>query len=560
VTPGPAAATTVDTPPPISGTTYYVSSTGNDSNSGTSKSSAWKTINKVNSFVFKAGDGVLFQGGGPSFTGSIVLNGTNVPGSSSTKGLVISSYDNGPATLTANAGSPGIEIDDAVSGITISNLILRGNTAGSGPGINLNGTGTNFQITNNDIGGFFTKTSTWGFAEISLNGSPSNIYIGSNVIHGLNGPSSPDNQGIGGNGGGIKNVTVEKNLVYDIGGLTNGNGGGEGNGMVLIRVTGALVQLNVVYNIAGNVNTCGGGCAIWTYQSDNVVFQFNEAYHVRPISFTAGCDWDGFDLDGGVTNSTMQYNYSHDNFGGGFVGYIQAPWSGNTWRYNVSVNNGTWGSSQFGELAMGGPTDASGPWQAYNNTLITTNNSSSAQNPIVASYSTLASGTFLNNIMEYNQPFNEIVNLNGASQAMTMANNDYFTTLVPSSSIASTLTFNAVGSLQSWISGGQGDKSTHFVDPMAVVPASAKTAAPCFTNSVPSGPAALANCVANQVAALQNSSSLRGAGVDVTKAPYNYNLSTTITSYSGTTVQPAQDFFGNPVPGPKGTNIGADGH
>ena len=46
-----------------SGTTYYVSNTGNDNNSGTSPSHAWATINKVNSWDYSAGDVVLFNRG-----------------------------------------------------------------------------------------------------------------------------------------------------------------------------------------------------------------------------------------------------------------------------------------------------------------------------------------------------------------------------------------------------------------------------------------------------------------------------------------------------------------
>ena len=42
-------------------TTYYVSTDGNDTNSGTSQLSSWQTLNKVNSFLFQAGDSILFK-------------------------------------------------------------------------------------------------------------------------------------------------------------------------------------------------------------------------------------------------------------------------------------------------------------------------------------------------------------------------------------------------------------------------------------------------------------------------------------------------------------------
>jgi len=44
--------------------TYYVSPSGNDSNNGTSTSTPWRTLAKVNSFPFGPGDTVLFQRGG----------------------------------------------------------------------------------------------------------------------------------------------------------------------------------------------------------------------------------------------------------------------------------------------------------------------------------------------------------------------------------------------------------------------------------------------------------------------------------------------------------------
>jgi hypothetical protein len=42
---------------------YYVSSSGNDSNSGTSEIAPWKTIEKVNNSTFQSGDNILFKRG-----------------------------------------------------------------------------------------------------------------------------------------------------------------------------------------------------------------------------------------------------------------------------------------------------------------------------------------------------------------------------------------------------------------------------------------------------------------------------------------------------------------
>lgn len=47
----------------VCATTYYVSSAGNDSNSGTTESSPWKTLSKVNNSQFNPGDQILFKAG-----------------------------------------------------------------------------------------------------------------------------------------------------------------------------------------------------------------------------------------------------------------------------------------------------------------------------------------------------------------------------------------------------------------------------------------------------------------------------------------------------------------
>jgi hypothetical protein len=49
---------------------YYVSTSGNDSNTGLSKSSAWQNLSKINAFEFQPGDQVLFEGG-KTFLGTL---------------------------------------------------------------------------------------------------------------------------------------------------------------------------------------------------------------------------------------------------------------------------------------------------------------------------------------------------------------------------------------------------------------------------------------------------------------------------------------------------------
>src|SRR6266566_99666 len=54
------------------GAVYYVSASGQDTNSGTSPALAWKTIGHANNQLLKPGDQLLFQGG-TTFNGTIYL-------------------------------------------------------------------------------------------------------------------------------------------------------------------------------------------------------------------------------------------------------------------------------------------------------------------------------------------------------------------------------------------------------------------------------------------------------------------------------------------------------
>jgi gliding motility-associated-like protein len=73
-------------------TDYYVSNSGDDSNPGTSTTSAWKTLDKVNSMMssFKAGDKILFEKGG-IFRGTLKIK---VSGSSSNP-VIFGAYGSG---------------------------------------------------------------------------------------------------------------------------------------------------------------------------------------------------------------------------------------------------------------------------------------------------------------------------------------------------------------------------------------------------------------------------------------------------------------------------------
>jgi hypothetical protein len=118
----PATTTTVSAPPPttttptsapdqrmplatsspvpvVSGTTYYVSASGSDSNAGTSPSQAWLTVGRVNRQSLVAGDAVLFAGG-QTFADSQLMPATSGTASHS---IVFGSFGQGDAALPKGA-------------------------------------------------------------------------------------------------------------------------------------------------------------------------------------------------------------------------------------------------------------------------------------------------------------------------------------------------------------------------------------------------------------------------------------------------------------------------
>lgn len=69
----------------VNATTYYVSNTGNDSNSGLTEVLAWQTLDKVNSTTFSPGDNILFKRG-DTWYGKLVVSNSGSSGSPITYG------------------------------------------------------------------------------------------------------------------------------------------------------------------------------------------------------------------------------------------------------------------------------------------------------------------------------------------------------------------------------------------------------------------------------------------------------------------------------------------
>jgi hypothetical protein len=114
-----------------------------------------------------------------------------------------------------------------------------------------------------------------------------------------------------------------------------------GNGIVVGgKVQDAAIEYcEARYNGWDMPRKGNGPVGIWAHDADRVLIQFCISHHNR----STGTDGGGFDFDGGVTNSILQYNYSHDNHGCGYLlcQYEGAPvFKNNVVRYNISQDDG----------------------------------------------------------------------------------------------------------------------------------------------------------------------------------------------------------------------------
>ena len=359
---------------------YYVSLLGDDSNTGSSETQPWRSIDRVNAAQLLTGDSVWFRAN-QTFVGTLCLTGVKQSSRHTASAVTIGSYGSGRATINAGTGAGFIVKNRGSIHLVNLNFVGAGALKNNASGIlfinTLPGSAKleNIRIHRVDVSGFKysginlvaqpTDMSWSGFRNVKITNATShdNGDAGISCI----GPWKPDQKGYAHANFYIRNCSTYRNSGI------SGKGSHSGSGIVLAQVDSAIIEHCRAYE-NGSLNDYEGGgpVGIWTWDANRVVIQFNESHHNRTGSVKDG---GGFDLDGGVTNSVVQYNYSHDNDG---AGYLLAqfegarPFYGNVLRYNLSVNDGR--RNRYGGIhlwstgANGGITDT----YFYANSIYTT--------------------------------------------------------------------------------------------------------------------------------------------------------------------------------------------
>ncbi len=331
-------------------TQYYINSaTGDDCADGLSEQTAWQSLDNVNITTFSAGDQILFHDQS-SFNGTLSPRGSGAANAH----IVFGKYGDGDVNqrpiINGNGNLRAVYLhNQEYWQISQLEVINSANPNSKKRGIEVEnldaGQLNQIHIKNNyvhDIDGDNTK-DTNGSAGIQVTVRKSNapieswykgVYIENNMVvradrTAINVSSAwRCRAAIGCNAGtgyvSHENVEIRNNYVEDSG----------GDGIVPINATGALVEYNLVNG--ANINSNSANVALWTWNSDDVLFQYNEAYNVKTTK-----DGQGYDVDYGQDNTIFQYNYSHDNEGG-FM--LVATGNGGTTtnaiiRYNISQND-----------------------------------------------------------------------------------------------------------------------------------------------------------------------------------------------------------------------------
>jgi hypothetical protein len=291
--------------------TFYVNALGgSDSNLGTAPSSPWKTLEKVNTHKYEAGDRILLRAGS-RWEGHLVLSISGAIGAP----IVVDRYGEGFLPRIDGDG----KVENVLELINVEEIEVRHieiTNHGEQPGVRRGalvavenfGTAHHVRVSDlyiHDVNGTNDRKETGGIlfrtAGDKVPSRFDDLLIERNIVWKV------DRSAIVGQSSETArsrwnpslHVVIRDNYAEDIG----------GDGIVPWATDGALIEHNVVLHCNRRAGSYNAG--IWPWSTDNSLFQLNEAAFTHTTR-----DGEGFDSDYNSTNTKFIYNYSHDNEGG----------------------------------------------------------------------------------------------------------------------------------------------------------------------------------------------------------------------------------------------------
>jgi hypothetical protein len=177
--------------------------------------------------------------------------------------------------------------------------------------------------------------------------------------------------------------------------------GHSGNGILAFSTDGGVIEYCEAFNNGWDMPWNGNGpVGIWIWDCTNFIIQhcISHDNKTRPGARDGG----GFDLDGGVSNSMIQYCLSYNNQGTGFGLYefgASKPWENNTIRFNISQDDGKTHDGTLGIWKAEGGRMRN--CEIYNNTFYNSN----PKGNIIWLDSSMPGFRFFNNIFIYTGDF-----------------------------------------------------------------------------------------------------------------------------------------------------------
>jgi len=243
-------------------TTYYVAAAGSDTNNGTSSSTPWQTIAKVNASTFSPGDSILFNRGDAWY---------------------------GTALTVPSAGSSGNPITFGAYG-TGANPILKGSTFLTTSGYTLapNQTATICSLTDSGTSSTDSGTRNWreqiGHVQISTSAVAVNVTVKASATAALNITGSA----IGPVSGSAPNASSMTRIAW--GGGNNGTTVAAGttatSDTITYSLNNSVDQIVSIYTTARNVEYYGNNnTTLW---SDSTASDQSQASNVTGDGFATG--------------------------------------------------------------------------------------------------------------------------------------------------------------------------------------------------------------------------------------------------------------------------------
>lgn len=347
----------------LNAATYYISPSGNNNTGDGSPTKPWRTIAYGISRC-SPGD-TLYLEAGAHFSENVYF-GPGDGGTVLAPVTLTSSSTNRARLQPPNSASEGILIWNT-GGVCLENMIVIGpginNTEKSGvAAMAANGRFASLTLRNLDVSAYKSGLTILGWGS-ATNGFYDVLIENCSLHHNRAGGGSTWAEGIGG----MSNIIVRGSRFYSNYGDPAATAN-TGNGFVMGSVVHGLIEYCTAFDNGGQGATATEGpVGLWTYDSTAVIIQFCESYsnHAQRSAVDGG----GFDLDGGCQNCLIQYCYSHDNDGAGFLicQYAGArAFLNNTIRYCISENDGR--RNSYGGITFW----SSGPTAVYTTPKFTT--------------------------------------------------------------------------------------------------------------------------------------------------------------------------------------------